>query len=90
MKQIILSALIWAAVISFVLFVFLWSLIPPSIKADADAQKWTNDPALRAADSTWRDEQTRLHQKHGLHRVIIYSPQGAYYFNERGQKCPFM
>lgn len=89
-ELLIIYILAWMAVMALVLLALVWPVCPPTISVGSDVQRWTNELAARAADPAWQAEQERLHKKHGLNHVIIYTPDGTYYFNKQGQKCPFM
>ncbi|MCK9570040.1 hypothetical protein M0R72_13945 [Candidatus Pacearchaeota archaeon] len=40
-------------------------------------------------DAAWEAQQTRLHQKHGTGRVIIYTAAETYFHDDLGRKCNF-
>lgn len=87
--QIILLAI----VIVFIACVGLmaWAVVfAPESSVAAIEREWIREQTRLEADPEWQAEQERLHRRHGTGHVIIYTEQGTYYVNARGDKCRFM
>ena len=89
MLNIVLIVIVGGFLVFVVLMtaVALWT--PQSLQ-DSIEREWLQQQAALEADPAWQAEQARLHKKHGLDHVIVYTPEGASYVNAQGQKCRFM
>ena len=89
---------VWQIVLLVMVVVFVtiigfvsWAIIfAPESSAAAIEREWIEEFWQQESDPAWQAEQARLHRKHGTGHVIVYTPQGAYYVNARGEKCRFM
>lgn len=80
-----IAAIIGALVVVIIGAVTIMQTPPES----RHAAKWHAEFHAAAEDPTWRAEQDRIARKHGRDRVVYYTPEGAFFYDDQGRKCRF-